>query len=340
MLVNLIVVFLEFIMNNSIYNYITEYFTVYLPLERGVSKNTIMNYKYTILIFIEYLKNEKKSNLIKFHIKKIDKDLIIDFIQYLLIKRNNSYTTTNSRLNALKSFCEYIQIKEIEFTSHYLEIKNIKPKKTSTELTNYLTIDETKNFFKAFNINNRKELRDYTFLSMLYDSGARVSEITQLKLSNINFINNTILLHGKGNKVRVSPISINVIAIIRQYIDAFNISDVDSLLFTNKQGNQITKEGINYIIQGYAKKADINYKKITPHSFRHSKAMHLLENDVNLIYIRDFLGHSSVLTTEKYARANPNAKRVAIEKSSNQFFGTSDYKNDEDTLLNWLNSIK
>ena len=175
----------------------------------------------------------------------------------------------------------------------------------------------------------------------------RVQELIELTLAQIKFARTPCLeLHGKGNKSRLVPIRQDVADILKKYTISYKKEGEQELLFTNKQNKGLTGAGIQYIISKYiemGRKTNSDYyrKKISNHSFRHSKAMHLLEAGVNLIYIRDFLGHSSITTTEIYAKTNPNIKRKYITENSASFSTSKKYSyKEKEDLLNWLkNSI-
>ena len=182
----------------------------------------------------------------------------------------------------------------------------------------------------------------------MYDSGARVQELITLNVCAVNCNNKTMDLYGKGRKNRTIPLLKQTIKILEKYIKVYSINlNSNSLLFFNSRKEPLTRMGITYIINKYVKKAKkknpIEFQiNVTPHVFRHSKAMHLLESGVNLIYIRDFLGHESVTTTEIYAKANPETKRNAIEKNSEELSKSVHFSdNDKKDLLSWLkNSLK
>ena len=327
-------------MNNYLHNYITEYFVKYLPNQRKTSCNTITSYKYTFIQLLEFITREYKININNMKVTDLNKDLIIEFIKYLQDVKHNSISTTNQKLCAIHSFCNYLQRKEIEFLTLTSEILNINTQHNEKNTIYYLTKNEIKNLFQIFNINNNKQLRDYSIIATLYDAGARVQELIDLEARAIDFHNNTIKLHGKGNKTRIVPLSSQVVKILNVYFEIFKINkNSNDLVFYNNRKEKLTREGIKYIIKKHSKIAGLNYKKIKPHVFRHTKAMHLLENNINLIYIRDFLGHESVTTTEIYAKANPEVKRKAIENLSNELVDVDKYSNEEkDELLNWLKS--
>ena len=152
------------------------------------------------------------------------------------------------------------------------------------------------------------------------------------------------MVTGKGNKTRIIPISSKAVSILNKYTAVYKIFDSTEMLFTNKQSRPLTRSGIAYILRKHSDSARVKNPPIFgtaaihPHVLRHSKAMHLLESGVNLIYIRDFLGHSSVITTEIYAKANPEIKRKYLESAASNI-DTSVNKfseKEKETLLEWL----
>jgi site-specific recombinase XerD len=187
-------------------------------------------------------------------------------------------------------------------------------------------------------------LRDYAMLSLLYDSGARVAELCATRICDVRFEHPcTIRLYGKGRKVRVIPISKQVAEIIRKFIEkTHHRGEPTEHLFLNNKNEPIGRAGVAYVLKKYADLAHGLHpekvpRKTNPHQLRHSKAMHMLEAGVNLIYIKDFLGHSSVTTTEVYARANPEMKRKAIEEASANVIKKTRFSvKDREDLLAWL----
>lgn len=189
-------------------------------------------------------------------------------------------------------------------------------------------------------------LRDYVILMLLYSTGIRASELINLKIRDISLQTPyTILVHGKGNKSRYVPLLKDAVPIIRKYLesDVFSGStDVNRWLFVNHMKKQFTRQGINYLIKKYGslvreRQPELIPKDISPHKMRHTAAMELVNSGVDLIYIRDMLGHVSVKTTEVYARADAKLKRAAIEAASREIVPPEEalWDNDED-LKSWL----
>lgn len=189
-------------------------------------------------------------------------------------------------------------------------------------------------------------IRDTALLCLLYDSGARVQELIDLSLLDIRLETPaTIRLYGKGRKVRVVPIMSQTAVILQKYLSVWHLDPArrpDDPVFVNHQGKRLTRPGVTYILNKYM--AQIPWqegkKSVTPHVIRHSKAMHLLRADVDLHYIRDFLGHVQIETTEVYARADAEMKRKALEAAHLDLpVETQTSWQKDQSLLSWLQSL-
>jgi len=187
---------------------------------------------------------------------------------------------------------------------------------------NYLAFEGIKNILDQPNLQKSSGRRDLCILSLLYDSGARVSEICFAEAGHVRLDNpGTIKLFGKGGKVRIVPLMGKTSEVLRIYMSERGLlrhGMEDHPLFWNKRGEKLTTAGVRYILGKYTDAARLDRpenipQKVSPHSFRHSKAIHLLQSGINLVYIRDILGHSELQTTEIYAKVDPKAKREALE---------------------------
>lgn len=325
--------------------HLTKYFKEHLPLHVGVSINTEKSYRDTFVQLLTFIKNQYGVKPEKLVIEDFTTDKIETFLSYLKESRKTSVSTQNQRLAAIHSFCKYLQRKELSCFERCSAILTIPYKKIPEAPVTYLSLDEIQLLFTLPDTKNKRGLRDLTIMVLLYETGARAQELIDLTLSQIKFgCTPSVELHGKGKKSRLVPICQNVGDILKKYMISFNIKDEQELLFTNKQHEGLTGAGVQYIIDKYVgigrkNKPDYYRKKISNHSFRHSKAMHLLEAGVNLIYIRDFLGHSSITTTEIYAKTNPDIKRKYITENSASFSMSKKYSYKErEDLLSWLKS--
>lgn len=301
--------------------HITKFFSEYLPSVKGVSKNTIHSYRDTFVIFFDYLHSSYKLNVNKMSIETINEQMVEMFLDYLENERKNSIATRNQRLAALHSFYRYLQRKELSCYDLCSRILSIPVKKTPTKTISYFSVDEITNLINSPNTITKYGFRDYTLLLFLYETAARAQEVCDLKLEQLNFgEHNSVILTGKGNKSRQVPISDELSKVMLKYIKVFQIHQNETV-FKNKKNQKLTTKGVEYILLKYVNNCRKEYpdkfkSHYSNHSVRHSRAMHLLESGVNLIYIRDILGHTSVVTTEIYAKTNPIIKEKQIIEHS------------------------
>ena len=304
--------------------YISDFITRYLNDEKGASPNTIAAYRDTFVLLLNFIQDMEHIKIEKLTLERITKKTIIGFLDWLQKERKCSNSTRNTRLAAIHSFYKYLQLESLDYLHECQKILSIKFKKAKKENINYLTIEGIKLFLQQPDTSSLKGRRDLALLSLMYDSGARVQEIIDLTPSMLRLTKPaTIKIVGKGNKARLVPMLNAQIKLLKNYIEENRLNEPYTNmypLFFNSRKERLTRTGVNYIVQKYAGMARkenelIIPEKISCHSFRHSKAMHLLQAGVNLVYIRDILGHVSIQTTEIYARADSKQKREALEKA-------------------------
>jgi site-specific recombinase XerD len=281
--------------------------------------------------------------------KSITKASVVEFLEWLQSERKCSDSTRNLRLVALHSFFKYVQYQNPDNLYEYQDIMSIKVKKARKKPLSYLTVDGIKLILEQPDITTKKGRRDLALLSLMYDTGARVQEMIDLTPSAIHLDKPfTIQITGKGNKTRIVPLLEEQVKILRNYLTEFDLLKHHSRsypLFFNSRHERLTRAGVTHILLKYADKARKRNPKLIPgklscHTLRSSKAMHLLQAGVNLVYIRDILGHASVQTTEIYARADSKLKREAIEKAYIDVAPKEEpfWENNEN-LLSWLKSF-
>jgi len=304
--------------------YISDFISRYLPNEKGASANTITAYRDTFVLLLNFTQNVKHVKIEKLTLEKITKETIIEFLDWIQKDRKCSNSTRNSRLAAIHSFYRYLQYESLDYLHECQKILSIKFKKTQKESINYLTIEGIKLLLQQPDTTTSKGRRDLTLLSLMYDTGARVQETIDFTPSMLRLNKPaTIKIVGKGNKARLVPMLDAQTEHLKNYLKENRLNEPFANiypLFFNSRKEKLTRAGINFIVQKYIKTARKENKMIIPekiscHSLRHSKAMHLLQAGVNLVYIRDILGHVSIKTTEIYARADSKQKRQAIEKA-------------------------
>ena len=329
--------------------YLTQFLSDYLVFQKNASENTIYSYRDTFKLLIKYCQEVKNISAEQITMNVLSDKLIISFLQWLETDRNCSISTRNQRLAAIHSFFRYVQAEDPTGLFHFQKVVAIPIKKTTKKTVEYLTVKAMKFLLEQPDKNNSKDRRALTLMSLLYDSGARVQELVDLKVCDVRLEEPPIIiLKGKGNKTRRVPILKNTASLLKNYLSENELNKSwknEYPLFTNNQNHSLTREGVNYIIRKYVKSArktsTIIPEKVNAHMFRHSKAMHLLQAGINLIYIRDFLGHVDLKTTEIYARADTETKRKAIEKSAPNLVDNNlpDWSKDN-VLLSWLSKLK
>lgn len=321
---------------------LTAYFSTYLPLTCGVSPNTCNSYRDAFKLLLLYFQEEKGVPANSIELRMLNRNLASDFLDWLEVQRKVSVTTRNQRLAAMKAFVHYVQYRNPEYLENCTDIIAMRPKKHEKPVIPFLTEEELKALLAQPDPSTRHGLRDLTLLSLLYDSGARVQEITDLKLKDIRLTNPAMVtLTGKGRKARQVPLMKETCKLLDAYIRNFNLNSepLTSPLFFNQKGQALSRYGITYILKKYVSQAELDSdtRKISPHVLRHTKAMHLLRAGVNMIYIRDFLGHVDISTTEVYARIDAEMKRKVFEEKVPNFTPntTMPWEEDKD-LLQWL----
>jgi integrase/recombinase XerD len=329
---------------------LTDFLSKYLPGERGMSANTINSYKITFILFISFVESQKHISVNRLSLKDITKESIVEFLEWLQRERKCSDSTRNVRLAAIHSFFRFLQYEVPENINEWQRILSIKVKKTKKRTMNYLTIDGIKLLLAQPDLSTKKGRRDLAMLALMYDSAARVQEIIDLTSSMVRLTKPfTIKLVGKGNKTRIVPLMDQQVTHLKYYMEQNHLLEPHANLyplFYNSRKEKLTRAGVYHILKHYASAArskdqKLIPEKISPHSLRHSKAMHLLQAGVNLIYIRDILGHESVQTTEVYARVDSKQKREAIEKAYTDVVKKEvPLWTDNDNLLEWLKNFQ
>ena len=324
--------------------HISRFFNDHLPLQRGASVNTVRAYRDTFVLLLEFLASQNGVEVNELPCASLTEEGILSFLSYLETDRRAQPSTRNQRLAGIHSFCKYLQRKEPSCIDNCNSILAIPFKKTQKRSIAYMNVEEMEALLRQPDTGTPHGRRDLAMLLLLYDTGARVQELIDMRFSQMRLEGKvaTVVVHGKGNKDRLVPLQAETARIIREYHQGLSVKNDESTLFTNSRGQPLTRAGVQFIIDKYVSMARRAHPhlfrgKIHCHSFRHSKAMHLLEAGVNLIYIRDFLGHVSVTTTEIYARTNPVIKSRIIEENSKSFNIDAKYEREkQDDLLAWL----
>lgn len=328
--------------------HLTTYLTVYLPSVKNFSMNTIRSYRDTFKLLIRYCEEELRLPVGKLQIKTLSPQTISGFIDWLKEKRGNSVATANQRLAALHAFFKYLQNRDPQHLLQCQQILAVDLAKNTKPMIDFLSVEELQLIFSQISESSCRGRRDAALLHLLYDSAARVQELCDLRVRDVFLKDNPhVLLRGKGGKSRYVPIVTDVAHRIAEYLVENRLDSEeckDRPLFFNQQRQKLTRAGVSYIVAKYANSARLQSPsiptKITPHIFRHTKAMHLCQAGIDIIYIRDILGHVDLATTEIYARLNIELLRDALENAYPELptHGFPEWEND-DSLMRMLNSL-
>ncbi|MCD8338853.1 MAG: site-specific integrase [Burkholderiales bacterium] len=294
------------------------FLTDYMPLQRGLSNNTILSYRDTFKLLLRFIANDKSLDLKKFSLKELDRNLILEFLSSYRNKGASS-RTANQRLAAIKAFCEYVSTEVPDCLNQLLGIRNIKSKRSPGRQIQFLTVEQTTLLVNLPDIRSRTGLRHRVILTLLYDSGCRVQELCDLTVGDVFVCDavSTVKLHGKGNKTRTVFISQATAKLLSLYKEKFHRhSLVDEPFIKGRYGGKIKRNGVAYVLDKYGKEATLKDPTfpahIHCHMLRHSKAMHLLQAGVEITRIRDFMGHEDVSATMVYVKADNRLKEEVI----------------------------
>lgn len=270
-------------------------FEHFLKIERGLSENTILNYRFDVSKLVNYL----EENKINVSAKDIDKYSMQEFL--FQISKTKNPRTQSRIISGLRSFFDYLVFENYRLDN---PMEQIETPKIGRKLPETLSLKEIDRIIAAIDLNNYLGYRNLTIIEMLYSCGLRVSELINLKLSDLFIEEDFIKVTGKGNKQRFVPIGLNTQKLIQSYLKIhrplIKISTSDSdTIFLNRNGKKLTRAMIFTIVKKIKIKAGIK-KNVSPHTFRHSFATHLLENGADLRSIQMMMGHESITTTEIY----------------------------------------
>ena len=329
--------------------HVTDFFTKYLPEVKNMSENTIFSYRDTFRLLLAYCRDYEKIAPEKIQITHVNDTLLLRFLDWLEKERGCSVVTRNNRLAAIHSFFKYVQVWEPKHMLACQRILQIPFKKHQKTFIEHLSPEQTQELLALPGFKSQKARRNTTLLSVLYDTGARVQELCDLRVRDVRIEKPPIItLTGKGRKTRQVPLMTNTANLLYSYMNENKLlqnGKQDMPLFFNQIQAKLTRGGVSYLLHKYANKLSIKYpnihKKLTPHILRHSKAMHLYQSGVNLVYIRDILGHVNISTTDTYARADTESKRKALENAYPDITPNDtyiDWKLDLN-LMDFLNSL-
>jgi len=342
---------------NSFFSLIHDFFMVYLPNERKCSPNTIRSYQKALELLLDFVKGKNNIPLNKITFKMIDRKILSEFLDYLENERKCSVYTRNHRLQCIRAFYNYAAEVDATAVVHWEEIKKVDTAKTPKRLVEHMSEKAVSVILAQPDTSTLKGLRDMFLMLFLFKTGARIQELLDIRLRDIQFGNAPVVtLHGKGAKVRSVPLRENVTQHLKEYLNVFHpdegIYSDQHLFFVVRGGRKkrMSEDHARHLTHSYGVAARVMCTEVPenvhPHLFRHSCAMSMYQNGVDLTLVSQWLGHADLETTLIYAHADTELKRKAIEKAVpndsplKEFVNAERYKIDDEETLKLLAGLK
>jgi site-specific recombinase XerD len=326
-------------------NPLKRFFSHYLPVQKGLAENTILSYRDAIKLLLCYAGDTRKKNIDELTVEDIDGSLVLAFLDHVETVRGCSPRTRNNRLAAIRAFFRFLAREEPSLLPHCQLICAIPFKRTEHRTMDYLEEKEIQAMLDAVDVNSRTGIRDKALLLLLYNTGARASEIVGLYVTDLRLDGAPqVKLLGKGRKHRSCPLWPETAQALQAYLQQRVPQNLErEPLFLNANGSVITRFGIRYIIRTYAAKAtqacvSMASKTVSSHTIRHTTAMHLLRagNEVNMVGY--WLGHANINTTHIYVEIDMEMKRQMLQKTDAPAIGHAPpWRKPE--ILQWLSRV-
>lgn len=298
------------------------FFQDYLPTLRGVSVHTIHSYRDALVLLLQFSASETARSVEALDIGDLDVERIGRFLKFLETERKNSIATRNARLAAIHTFARFVIAEHPEHMASLQRVLGVPFKRGAHESPiEYLEKSEVEALLASIDRRNWSGQRDYALFAVMFNTGARVQEVLNLRVQDLRLDPPYQLrLRGKGNKTRLCPIWPRTARLLRELIANRQLSEqtpTDQTVFVNRHGVTLTRFGVRYLLRKYTELATplaptLSSKRIHPHSLRHTTAVSLLKAGVDFATISQWLGHSSLNTTMRYARADIDLKRQAL----------------------------
>lgn len=320
------------------------FFTDWMVQQRNASQHTVKSYRDTWRLYLRFVAARCGKPVVHLTLGELTATEVIAFLHHLEEDRGDTIGTRNCRLAALRSFFGFVATREPELMAQCAEVMNVPTKKAPIRVPDYLEPEEVRAILAQPDGSTLIGQRDHALLSFLYNTGARIQEALDLCPQAIRFdAPACVRLYGKGRKERISPLWPETVVLLQSLLERVP-RPADSPLFVNRYGNPLSASGVRFKLAEYVEAASVDVptlaqKHVTPHSFRHATAVHLVAAGVDVTVIRSWLGHVSLETTNHYAQANLETKRRALERVEKpKTDGPPSWRRDQ-SVLDWLDTL-
>jgi len=332
---------------NALAHALHEFFVDHLPRVRGMSPHTLHSYRDTFKLLLRFISSKQKRDPAVLDLDNLGPQEVIAFLQHLEDDRHNTPASRNVRLSAIHSFFRYLVTGHPEQIERCQKVLSVPFKHARTRSVEYLEYDEIEAVLAAIDSGTRDGCRDYVLLATMFNTGARVQEILDLRPCDLQLVKPFhARLVGKGRKERLCPLLPQTAQLLKALFSKVGVEPSSrEPLFRNHRGEPLTRFGVRYILGKYCNRAkphtpSLAAKRLHPHSMRHSTAVSLLQAGVDPITIAHWLGHASVNTTNQYATVNLEMKRKAISKTRMGSLKTRNRSwRRNPSILEWLEAL-
>lgn len=325
------------------------FFEDHLRTQKGLRPASIRSYSDVLRLLLSFISQQAGCSISRLSLVDLTFERILAFLVHLEETRGNRIRTRNQRLAAIQTFFEYIAYRCPDVLDTCQRVASIPVKRTPPPETNYLEREEVKALLKHLPKKGRHAMRDQVLILFLYNTGARVQEVADLRVENLDLGSQPrVQLHGKGDKWRMCPLWVETAQRLKALISERKegCKPIDPV-FSSRQGVPLTRFGIYKIVRRHGASLDKSGsrpRRITPHLFRHTAAVHLLESGVEINVIRGWLGHVSIETTNRYAELTLKAKEEALRNCEPHLDISAAHRKqavwkDDESLLEYLTSL-
>jgi site-specific recombinase XerD len=321
-----------------------DFFLNYLSQQKGLRQSSVRSYRDTLRLFLPFVANDARRRISQLQLEELKLDRVLAFLRHMEQDRHNSISTRNQRLAALRTFFEYLGRRCPEALDVCQQVAAIPTKRTPLPDTRFISRDEVQALFERLPNLGRLALRDRVLLLFLYNTGARVQEVADLRIEQLTLERPPFVrLRGKGGKWRQCPLWQETAEQLALLLGR-DVSAADRAVFTSASGRPLTRFGIYKRVRHltFSVKTTgvaVDSRRVSPHVWRHTAAVHLLEAGVDVNVIRGWLGHASLNTTHRYAEITMRMKTEAMTLCAPSGVNSAAVWNDDPSLLNWLTSL-
>ena len=333
-------------MTHDLAPFVTAFFMRHLPAERNASPHTIAAYRDALKLLLRFVAISLHRSAAALLVEDLTPDRVLQFLADLETTRGNTIRTRNARLAGIHSFFRYVVDTEPALSLLCQRVLAIPVKKAPRPVLGYLTDTELALVLAQIDRSTHLGERDYLLVALLYDTGARIQELLNLAPCDVRFVAPAFVrLQGKGQRERLTPLLPQTARLVRRFLAAAGRrEDETTPLIRNRNAQRLTRHGARYLLDKYVQRAQVSLPslaraRVSPHTLRHTKAMHLLQSEVPLVTIKDFLGHADVRSTEVYVQSDLEMKRAALARVGTPAGVLPKPRRLPAGLLEWLESL-